>query len=112
MIAFFGLPTLCFIGNLPALMIHMIIFPKNQLRDRYNLITFSLKSLNQRVKRVRRILGPIVAEDDAAVSQMLVLGYRFYDGVHPIILPVQTVPAGKGFKSLEHKGFRDFVLES
>ncbi len=77
MIAFFGLPTLCFIGNLPALMIHMIIFPKNQLRDRYNLITFSLKSLNQRIKRVRRILGPIVAEDDAAISPDACAGLPF-----------------------------------
>ena len=44
-------------------------------------------------------------------------GPALYPLRHPLgdfacrdVLPVQTVPAGKGFKSLGHKEFRDFAL--
>lgn len=63
----------------------------DQLRDRHELIPLLLQCLNQPVERFRRMFRPIVAEDDRAVSQMLVLCHFPDDRVCVIVLPVKTV---------------------
>lgn len=79
------------IRNLPPFMVHMVIVPDNQLRERHEGVSGVLEGSNQRFQRLRGIFSAVVAEDDAAVSEMLVLCDGLNDGIDAVILPVQGI---------------------
>ena len=77
--------------DLSSLMIHMVITLINQLRHRHKGIPLILQGCDQHIQRLGSIFCPVVTEDDAAVPQVLVLGYRLNDGIHAIVLPVERI---------------------
>ena len=79
------------IRNLPSLHIHRVILFIDQIRHLHKLIAFSFERGDERIQRLGGVLRPVVAQDDGAVAQMLVVADRVYDGVHAVVLPVQAV---------------------
>ena len=76
---------------LPSFMIQVVVIPSNQLRDRNKLIPLILQCCNQSVQRIRRVLGPVVAQNDASVSEVLVLRYSLDDGIYAVVFPVERI---------------------
>ena len=72
-------------------MVHVIPFGVNQFRDRYKGITYVLERGDHAVEGLGGILGTIVAKDNAAGTQVFVLGDGFDDGVHAVVLPIRAV---------------------
>ena len=90
--------------------VHVVLALQQDLRDRHHSVAVLRHVVQDGGESLRGVEGGVVEQAD---------GPALYPLRHPLgdfacrdVLPVQTVPAGKGFKSLEHKGVRDFVLES
>ncbi len=61
-----------FIPDLPSFRIHMVTVTVNQFRDGNNFISLPFQVGNQGIQCVRRVFCPVMAQDDGAVSQVLV----------------------------------------
>ena len=76
---------------LPPLHIHRIIFFIDQIGHPHEFVAFAFQRRDQRIQCLRSVLGSVVAQDDGAVAQMLVVAYGINDGVYAVVLPVQAV---------------------
>ena len=74
--------------NLPSFYIHRIIFLIDQIRHLHEFISLSFQCRDECIQRLGSVLRSIVAKDDRAVAQMLVVTDGIDDGVHAIVLPV------------------------
>lgn len=76
---------------LPSLHIHLIIFLIDQIRHLHKFIAFSFQRGDERIQCLGSVLGTVVAQDDGAVAQVLMVAYGINDGVYAVVLPVQAV---------------------
>ena len=76
---------------LPSFVVHIIIVCIDQIGKFYKFISLRFQVGDQGVQSLRGIFGAIVAEDNRAVAQMLVIAYGGDDGIYAIIFPVQAV---------------------
>lgn len=90
--------------------VHVVLALQQDLRDRHHSVAVLRHVVQDGGEGFRGVEGGVVEQADG--SALYPLRHPLGDFACRDVLPVQTVPAGKGFKSLEHKGFRDFVLES
>ena len=79
------------VWNLPSLHIHRIFFFIDQIRHLHKLVSLSFERGDERIQRLRGIFGTIVAQNDGAVAQMLVVAHSVDDGVHTVVLPVERI---------------------
>ena len=91
-------------------MVDGVLPGEQELGDGDKGIALLEQGLENSGQGLRGVEGGVVEQADG--SALYPLRHPLGDFACRDVLPVQTVPAGKGFKSLEHKGFRDFVLES
>ena len=75
---------------LPSLHIHRIIFFIDQIRHLHKLVSLSFERGDERIQRLRGIFGTIVAQNDGAVAQMLVIADGIHDGIWAVVFPVQA----------------------
>ena len=80
-----------FIRNLFSGRIHMIIFPHNQLRNRYNGVPLVFKIRQHGIQGICGVFCSIMAENDSSRSKCFVVTYGVNDRIHTVIFPVQTV---------------------
>ena len=99
---------LCLRRALHTGVVHVVLALQQDLRDRHHSVAVLRHVVQDGGESLRGVEGGIVEQAD---------GPALYPLRHPLgdfacrdVLPVQTVPAGKGFKSLGHKEFRDFAL--
>ena len=76
---------------LSAFMIQMVFIPVDQFGNGNNRIALVFQLRNQRIQRLSREFCPVMAEDDRAVSQMLMLRHGLDDGIHAIVFPVKRI---------------------
>lgn len=67
------------------------MFLVDQVGHLHKFISLSFQRRDQRIQRLCRVLGAVVAEDDGAVDQMLVVAHSIDDGVHTVVLPVEGI---------------------
>ena len=91
-VVYLGICLFCGCGRyLPPLHIHGIIFLIDQVGHFHKLISFSFQRGDERIQRLGGVLRPVVAQDDGAVAQMLVVADGIHDGVHTVVLPVEGI---------------------
>ena len=71
--------------------IHRIIFFIDEVRHFYKLVPLVLKRGDERIQRLRGVLGSVVAQDDRAVAEMFVIAHGIDDGVYAVVLPVKGI---------------------
>ena len=69
----------------------MIIFPHNQLRNRYNGVPLVFKIRQHGIQGICGVFCSIMAENDSSRSKCFVVTYGVNDRIHTVIFPVQTV---------------------
>ena len=79
------------VRNLPSLHIHRVIFLINEIRYLHEFIAFSFQRRDERIQRLCGVLRPVVAQNDGAVAQMLVVAHGIDDGVHAVVFPVERI---------------------
>lgn len=79
------------VRNLSPLMIHVVFVPVNQLGKRNELITGFFQGCYHGIQCISRVFCPIMTKNNCTVSEMRILCDRFYNRVHTVIFPVQTV---------------------
>ncbi|MDE6529469.1 MAG: hypothetical protein K2K96_01700 [Lachnospiraceae bacterium] len=72
-------------------MIHIIIVCIDQFRKSYKFISLRFQIGDQGVQSLCGIFCTIVAEDNGAVAQMLMIAYGGDDGIYAVIFPVKAV---------------------
>lgn len=77
--------------DLSAFMIQMVFVPVDQFRNGNNRIALVFQLHDQRIQRLSRKFCPVVAKNNRAVSQMLMLRHGLDDGIHSIIFPVKRI---------------------
>ena len=80
-----------FVRNLPTLHVHLIIVFVDQIFDHDKFIPFLFQRGDHFIQSFGSMLGSVVAEDDGAVAQMLVVAHSVDDGVHTVVLPVERI---------------------
>ena len=95
-------------GELPAGVVDGVFPLQDELGDGYQVIAVLDQRLEDAGQSLWGVEGGIVEQADGPA--LYPLRYPLGDFACRDVLPVQTVPAGKGFKSLGHKEFRDFAL--
>ena len=80
-----------FVRNLPTLHVHLIIVFVDQVFDPDQFITFLFQRGDHFIQSFGGMLGSVVAEDDGAVAQMLVVAHFIDNGRSIVVLPVQAV---------------------
>ena len=75
---------------------------EDHLRDRDDGIPVGDERLNDPGQCLRRVLGRVVEQHDAAGLDLG--GHALADGVRVVVLPIQRVPIGKDLKPLRRKG--------
>ena len=69
----------------------MVAVPVDQFGNGNDLIALPLQIGDQRIQSLRREFRPVVAEDDGAAAQMLMIADGGDDGIRAVILPVQGI---------------------
>ena len=54
-------------------------------------ISLAFRRGDQRIQRLCGVFRTVVAQDDGAVAQMLVVAHSVDDGVHTVVLPVERI---------------------
>ena len=83
--------NLILIRDLPAFVVHVVVFPVNQLGNGDKFIAFILKSGKNGIQGVFGVFGAVVAENDTAVAEILAFCNPFDNVVSTVIFPVQGV---------------------
>ena len=74
--------------NLPSFVVHMVPISVNQFRDRHKGITHVFEGSDHTVQGQGCILGAVVAKDNAAGTQVFVVGDSVNDGIYAVVLPI------------------------
>ena len=83
--------------ELAAGVVDGVVLPIDQLADGHHGIAVLMHVLQDGGKGLRRVQGGVVKEHDAPRLQML--RDPLEDGIGIVILPIQTIPIGKGLKA-------------
>lgn len=76
----------------------MVIFADNQLGERYKFIACVKKRLNHGFQRFRCVFCTVMAENDRAIAQVLVIADCLNDGVYAVVFPVKAIHTRYGSK--------------
>lgn len=80
--------NLLLLQMLSSFVVHIIIVSIDEIRKFYKFISLGFQIGDQGVQCLGGIFCAIVAEDNGAVTQMLVIAYGGDDGFNAVIFPV------------------------